>query len=154
MRRIIERGGGGWRLLLLIQAVVCLYPMLLLGALVVFSRGGSMGEGATAIALQAQVAFSMLAFIAGAVGGLQFPLANALRLAEVPGAARAAGYTYAVDLLGSCLGALVATALLIPVFGIPFACLVASVLNVGSFLLLLLCSPSRAGRAATFAPPW
>jgi len=143
MRRAIGRGGVGRRALLLIQAVVCVYPMILLGALILFSRAGASGAGARALALQAEVAFPLLAFFAGLVGGLQFPLANELWLAEMPGAARAAGYTYGADLLGSCLGALLTTALLVPVLGIPYACMTASALNLGSLLLLLL-SPRAA----------
>ena len=136
MGRAVNRGRAGWRALLLIQAIVCLYPLILLGALIMFSRGGVTG-GPQAIALQTQIAFPLLAFFAGFVGGLQFPLANDLYLAEMPGAARAAGYTYGVDLLGSCLGAMLTTTLLVPVLGIPYACVIASALNLGSFLLLL-----------------
>ena len=137
MNRAIARSSVGRRALLLIQAVVCVYPMIMLGVLILFTRAGSSGAGANAFALQAQVAFPLLSFLAGVVGGLQFPLANDLWLAEMPGAARAAGYTYGVDLLGSCLGALLTTALLVPVLGIPYACMTASALNLGSLLLLL-----------------
>jgi spermidine synthase len=104
---------------------------------VVLSRSSVTDATARTYALRAQMAFPVLAFFAGFVGGLQFPLANALWIAETPGVARAAGYTYGVDLLGACAGALVTTALLIPVFGIPYACITASVLNLGSFLMLL-----------------
>jgi spermidine synthase len=137
MNRAIARSSVGRRALLLIQLVVCVYPMIMLGVLILFTRAGSSGAGANTFALQAQVAFPLLAFLAGLVGGLQFPLANDLWLSEMPGAARAAGYTYGADLLGSCLGALLTTALLVPVLGIPFACMTASALNLGSLLLLL-----------------
>ena len=131
----VRRGAVGRRALLLIQAVVCVYPLILLGALTLFAQ--TAGADARAAALQAQVAFPLLALFAGLVGGLQFPLANHLWLAEMPGAARAAGYTYGADLLGSCVGALLTTALFVPVLGIPLACATASALNVGSFILLL-----------------
>jgi len=134
--KFIRQGGASRRVFLLIQACVCVYPLLLLGALIAFSRMDS-GNDAT-VALQAQLAFPLLAFFAGFVGGLQFPLANALWLAENPNVARSAGYTYGWDLLGSCLGALLTSALLIPVFGIPFACITASLLNIGSLLLLFM----------------
>ena len=131
----VRRGAVGGRSLLLIQAVVCVYPLIMLGALILFTRADS--AEARAAALQAQVAFPLLALFAGLVGGLQFPLANHLWLAEMPGAARAAGYTYGADLLGSCIGALLTTALFVPVLGIPSACATASALSVGSFILLL-----------------
>jgi len=138
MRRAVGNGGVGQRLFLIIQALVCLYPMLLLGTLILFSRGGLSASGSHALIMQTQIAFPLMAFLAGFIGGLQFPLAGALLLAETPSTARVAGYTYGIDLLGSCLGALLTTALLIPVFGIPYACVMASALNLGSFLLILL----------------
>jgi spermidine synthase len=137
MGRRVRRGSASWRALLVVQALVCVYPLVLLGALIMLSRGGAPGADARGFALQAQIAFPLLAFFAGFVGGLQFPLANDLWLAEMPGAARAAGYTYGADLLGSCLGAILTTALLVPVLGIPHACLAASLLNLGSFALLV-----------------
>jgi spermidine synthase len=137
MNRAIAHGVVGRRALLLVQVAVCAYPLVLLGMLILLARTGMEAAGARAFVLQAQVVFPLLAFFAGLVGGLQFPLANDLWLAEMPGAARAAGYTYGADLLGSCLGALLTTALLVPVLGIPYACITASALNLGSLLLLL-----------------
>jgi len=137
MGRAVRRASVGRRALLLVQALVCVYPLILLGALIAISRADASDVGARMFALQAQVVFPLLAFFAGFVGGLQFPLANELWLAEMPGAARAAGYIYGADLLGSGLGALLTTALLVPVLGIPHACVTASLLNLGSFFLLL-----------------
>ena len=115
----------------------------MLAALLAFSRMEVSTASERAFLLQAQIAFPLLAFFAGFVGGLQFPLANALWLEETPGAARAAGYTYGIDLLGSCLGAVLASALLVPVLGIPQTCITAALLNVGSLLLLLLRPSAR-----------
>ncbi|MBI5115529.1 fused MFS/spermidine synthase [Candidatus Poribacteria bacterium] len=138
MARSIERNGASHRAFLLVQSIVCLYPLLLLGALLMLSRAGATGESPGALVFEAQVSFPFLGFFAGFVGGLQFPLASALWLEQTPGAARAAGYTYGVDLLGSCLGAMLTSTILVPLMGIPYACLTASLLNVGSLLLLLL----------------
>jgi spermidine synthase len=135
MRRGVASGAGR-KTFLFIQGLVCLYPLLLIGALMVFSRGGTPALSTFMSLLQTHAAFPLMAFLAGFVGGLQFPLANALMLASMPSTARVAGYTYGIDLLGSCLGAILTTALLIPVFGIPYACAIASLLNLGSFLLV------------------
>ncbi len=137
MSRAVGRGGVGQRLFLIIQILVCLYPLFLLGSLVVFSRSSAFTSGSLMSLAQTHIAFPLMAFLAGYVGGLQFPLANALLFLELPSPARVAGYTYGIDLLGSCLGALLTTALLIPVFGIPYACAMATLLNVGSLLLIL-----------------
>ncbi len=141
--RFIARGAAGRRTFMFVQALVCAYPLALLGALILFARG-SVTSDTRLLMLEAQLAFPALAFLAGFVGGLQFPLANSLWLEEAPGAARAAGLTYGVDLLGSCLGAMLTTTILVPVLGIPFACLFASLLNFGSLLLLLTHSRSTA----------
>jgi len=137
MRRFLARGAASQGAFLLVQAIVCLYPLLMLGTLIFFSRAEVSQSSALAHSFQADIAFPVLAFFAGFVGGLQFPLGNALWLAEKPGVARAAGLIYGIDLLGSCLGALLTTALLIPVLGIPYACIIASALNIGSLILLL-----------------
>jgi spermidine synthase len=137
MAKAVRSGGAGWRTFLLVQTLVCLYPILTVAALILFSGSGSEGSSAWKLSLQATVAFPLLAFLAGCVGGLQFPLANLLYLGESPGAARAAGYTYGVDLIGSCLGAILTSALLVPVLGIAYACATAAVLNMGSLALLL-----------------
>jgi spermidine synthase len=119
---------------LAVQGMVSLYPLLLLGALSLMAQS----ESSSASLFYAGAAFPGLAFLAGIVGGLQFPLANALWLVEKPGVARAAGYTYGIDLIGSCLGAFLTTALLIPLFGIPFTCITAAVITGGSLILLAL----------------
>ncbi|GAB4342237.1 MAG: hypothetical protein Kow0099_19670 [Candidatus Abyssubacteria bacterium] len=134
--RVIRSGGAGRRSFLLVQAIVCVYPLLTMGALIVFSKSDG-DVSAWMASVQTLAAFPLLAFFAGCVGGLQFPLANLLYLGVSPGAARSAGYTYGLDLIGSCLGAMCASALLVPVLGIIYACVTASVLNIGSLALLM-----------------
>jgi predicted membrane-bound spermidine synthase len=145
MRRIIERTAVGRRAFLIVQLLVCLYPIILLAVLLVLSRSSQADTESFMSMLHTHVTFPLMAFLAGFVGGLQFPLATSLLLAETPGTARVAGRTYGVDLLGSCLGALLTTTLLIPVFGIPYACVTASLLNLGSFLLVLMHRSPQSG---------
>ncbi|HTQ56960.1 MAG TPA: hypothetical protein VMI94_20975 [Bryobacteraceae bacterium] len=70
-----------------------------------------------------QVLFPILALGAGAIGGLQFPVA-----ARIYGDA---GELYALDLTGSCLGALVFSAWLIPLFGFLNTALLLAAANLG-----------------------
>jgi hypothetical protein len=73
-----------------------------------------------------------VAFAAGLVGGLQFPIAASVRARAAGGTPgdswRAAGTLYGLDLFGSCLGALAVSSTLVPLFGLAAVCLMLSVL--------------------------
>jgi spermidine synthase len=66
--------------------------------------------------LAAQCVFPALAALCGMLGGYQFPLATAIYLHD-SSSQRRLGMLYAIDLLGGCLGALLLSGYLIPVFG-------------------------------------
>jgi len=66
--------------------------------------------------LAAQFVFPMLAALCGMLGGYQFPLATEIYLHN-DSDRRRLGMIYAIDLLGGCLGAMVLSGYLIPVFG-------------------------------------
>ena len=55
--------------------------------------------------------FSLLSLLCGALGGYQFPVASRISTARAPGT------LYALDLAGGCVGAILFSAWLIPVFG-------------------------------------
>jgi spermidine synthase len=61
------------------------------------------------------VVFLLLASVAGAAGGLQFPAA--VRLLEKTGRSGSAGLLYGVDLIGSAAGAVAVSILIIPIMG-------------------------------------
>jgi spermidine synthase len=61
------------------------------------------------------VVFLLLASVAGAAGGLQFPAA--VRLMEKTGRPGSAGLLYGVDLIGSAVGAVAVSILIIPIMG-------------------------------------
>ena len=70
----------------------------------------------TATWLVAQLVFPALATLCGVLGGYQFPIATEIYLHDSSARARL-GTLYAVDLLGGCVGALLLSSYLIPVFG-------------------------------------
>ena len=74
-----------------------------------------------------------LTFILAAVVGMEFPVAS-----RVDGGASAAtaGRLYAADLIGACLGAWLASTLLIPVLGVPVTCGLTAALNVAAGLVM------------------
>ncbi len=79
--------------------------------------------------LGAQVVFPLLTGIVGVVVGGMYPFATAALTAGGMEAGRATGLVYAADLLGGCLGALVASAVLVPILGIGATCGVVAALN-------------------------
>jgi len=102
----IGRPDAGIRSLAIVQALAALAPL----TLVFFLQ--AIGGAATPFALGAsRCAFPAMAVLAGMSGGYEFPLANRIFKA------RQTGTVYALDLLGSCLGAVLFSAWLVPVFG-------------------------------------
>jgi len=80
-----------------------------------------------------ELAFPVLALVAGALGGAEFPLAVALTRGT-PG--RVAGRLYGADLVGGCLGAVVTSTLLIPVLGLPVTCYAVAALCLAGAVVL------------------
>ena len=58
---------------------------------------------------------------------MQFPLANRL---EFDGTVAGASRLYTADFVGACLGALLASTLLIPLMGVTGVCLLTAALNL------------------------
>lgn len=79
--------------------------------------------------------FPFLALVAGFLGGMEFPLAVNLTEGST---SRVAGLIYGTDLVGSCFGALLTSALLIPILGIPHTCYVVAMSALAGLILLLL----------------
>lgn len=71
----------------------------------------------------------------GALVGLEFPYANQLYLAEKKDAYQKTGVIYAADLFGSCLGALLTSIFILPIFGIFQTILILVMANI----LILIC---------------
>ncbi len=74
--------------------------------------------------------------LAGALVGLEFPLANRIVAGEGPAGSRAAGALYAADLAGATVGAVVLAAVLLPALGLVETALLVALLKGGSLLLV------------------
>ena len=132
INRRLERLQNELLTYLRIQGLVVLYPLLLAAVLLglASSRGGpllTVGLGGV---------FSFFPAVAGFIGGLQFPLANKICLRNARQVGRTAGLIYGLDLLGSCLGALLAGAILVPALGLLRTCWWVAVMNGCVFVLL------------------
>jgi spermidine synthase len=117
-----------------LQIVAVAAPLLLYGLFTVFARATS-PVGLFAVS---QLAFPALALISGMLGGYQFPLASRVYFAGQDDTPRSPGTLYGLDLLGACVGALVLSVYLFPVFGLLRAALLMGVVNLAPLFLALL----------------
>jgi spermidine synthase len=133
MARLMPRVKDDVTLFTAVQAGICVYPLMLPALFSLFS-----GTGSELMRwLGANIVFPFMPVIAGVIGGVEFTLANKLCISDASATGRVAGVSYGVDLLGSCIGALVAAAFLIPVLGIFQTCLLAAFMNFMVLALLL-----------------
>ena len=84
-----------------------------------------------------QVKFTLLTFIAGFIGGAQFPVAATLWQGTSGKVGKTAGLLYGVDLIGSCIGALLCSTILIPLAGVPMTLVILGCISFGSLLVIL-----------------
>ena len=123
---------GGLRRLGSLQFLAALAPLLLFGILEVCARIGS-GVGTF---LTGRMLFPGIAVLCGVLGGYQFPVASRLFFAGRE--ARGPGTLYALDLIGACLGALLLSTYLVPIFGFLKTALLIAVVNLCSVVVILL----------------
>ena len=87
------------------------------------------------LTLLSQVAFPAIALFAGALGGYEFGLATDIFFSGAQAPRANLGLLYGVDLIGACLGALVASAFLVPLFGFLKAATFIAVVNLAPAVL-------------------
>jgi spermidine synthase len=138
LRSIGQRDGvnrNKLRVLAAIQVAAALSPLLLYGFFLVCARTNSRAG----LFLVGGVLFPLVAVLCGMLGGYQFPLASDLFFAGRKDAPVGnTGSLYAVDLLGACVGAVILSAYLVPVFGFLKAATLILVLNLATALLAFM----------------
>ncbi len=117
-------------LLALVQLAVALFACA-----IAFGLPASAGLGSSLLVL---AAFSTTTFVAGAISGADFPLAAACYARLGASAERTAGHIYGLEVVGGCLGAILAGAIMVPVLGITACCLFAGIMNATAFVVILL----------------
>ena len=120
--RMLPRINGYRRPLIIIQACLTVYPVILAIFFASFAHN---------------ILFPVFSALAGLIGGMQFSLANAACLIREKNVERLAGINYGTDLAGSCLGAVVTGAFLIPVAGVYETSFLIASMNFFIFLILL-----------------
>ncbi|MBW3001494.1 fused MFS/spermidine synthase [Candidatus Woesearchaeota archaeon] len=112
-----------------IEFAIAIYAVILPFLLILFSR---LAINQVIFSLT-QIIIPILTIILAILVGMEFPLAGKLYFKKLAGTA---GTLYASDLIGACLGALLVSALLIPLLGLIGVCIVISVLNLISGLVV------------------
>ena len=82
--------------------------------------------------------FPLLAALTGIVGGLQFPWASLVLTDLDVQVERAAGNLYGYDLAGSSMGCIVASIVLVPLYGILYTLLFLAILGLSTTVLIIL----------------
>ncbi len=123
------------RVLAIVQVIAALSPLLLYGFFLMCARTKSQAG----LFLIGDVLFPVVALLCGTLGGYQFPLASNLFFAGRKDASpQNTGSLYAADLLGACVGAVILSAYLVPVFGFLKAATLIVVLNLATALLAFM----------------
>jgi len=117
------------RLLAGLQALAAVSPLLLYACLALIAQLTQPAQ----LALVSQVLFPLLAVLCGLLGGFQFPVASRIFFDRAHRSGM--GSLYGLDLAGSCAGAILFSAYLIPVYGFLKTSLLLALVNVAPALL-------------------
>jgi spermidine synthase len=138
-------GNQGLRALAALQVLAGLAPLVLYGMFEAAARVRS----PAGLLVVSQVLFPLLALLCGMLGGYEFPLASRIFFASGP--KRSPGTLYALDLAGSCLGAIFFSVYLVPVFGFFRTALLIALVSLAPALMAIL-SAARVGQEPVLAP--
>ena len=143
IRRIRSRDDPPFRAIAAIQFVLAVSGPALIFLVILPSQTSSL----MATLLAAQFVFPAFAALAGILGGYQFPLAAEIYLHDHSHRA-SPGALYAIDLVGGCVGALLLSSYLIPVFGFWKTAWLSAAVNLAPALLAVRVSlESKVSRA-------
>lgn len=130
----MQKVKNGSYLLALVQTGVCVFALTLPASL----EGFSSTKNHFASLFGEIVYFPLVSLLSGFLGGLIFPLANKIYIAErKEREGSAAGLIYGMDLLGACFGAILSAVFLIPILGVFKTCLFIALLNLTCLIMLM-----------------
>ena len=130
---------GGMLVLAITQVLAAAAPLLLLGLFEAIGRASS-----TLTLLASQTAFPVLALLSGTLGGFEFAVASRIFFGgtatnnSVP---HRPGTLYALDLAGSCLGAVLFSAWLIPMFGFLKTAQLSALVSLAAAMAIFVSRP-------------
>lgn len=156
INRTMDKLKNPFRTYILTQISICIYPLILVSILLMAK---------TNIILHLATPFALLPIIAGFIGGVQFPLANKICLeynyrdtnseeseqdnkeidkssGRIEGwknsVGRLSGLIYGIDLFGSCMGAILASIVFVPILGVFQTCFIVALLNTTVLILIII----------------
>jgi spermidine synthase len=138
MTALLPRIKDDRALFIKLEMAVGIFALLL--PLVIFAVAPYLGNAA--VFVLTQLLFLLLSFIAGALIGLKFPLANKIYLAHSPNLSRTAGLLYGADLMGGWIGGIIAAVVLLPVLGLLGTSLVVVMIKASSLSVLIASTKS------------
>jgi len=127
--QLLAREDPGSKYFVRFQAFLAGYPLLIFVVMLALAQ-------VVIPELLIQVIFLLLIVGTGFIGGFQFPQANQLIFQRKKSVAATGGRLYAADLFGSVFGALLASMILIPLWGLGYTCLAISLVNFAMLLVL------------------
>ncbi|MGD0771410.1 MAG: fused MFS/spermidine synthase [Candidatus Solibacter sp.] len=126
------------------QVLSAAAPLVLLALFQAIARAGTASS-----LLGSQIAFPALALASGTLGGFEFALASRIFFGGTETGAPLAprpGTLYALDLMGSCLGAILFSVWLVPVFGFLKTALLSAMVSLAAAALAMLAHPPAGAR--------
>lgn len=120
------------KVLIAVQAIAVVLPVLLV-ALFQALEGVS---GRAGLIVIANVLFPLAALLSGGLGGYQFPICSRIYFSARREGQGGLGSVYAFDLVGACIGAILFSTFLIPLFGFLKTALLTAAVNVAPLWLL------------------
>jgi spermidine synthase len=129
------------RRLFRLQLLAALSPVLLY---LLFDALAAIKSPAT-VFLASQIMFPVLAVLCGLFGGYQFPVATRIFFLSSNRKASGPGTLYALDLAGACVGAVVLSSYLVPVFGFRETAWLMAVVNLAPAVLAGLLAFGKQG---------
>jgi spermidine synthase len=126
-------------LLAVLQLCATFAPLLLYAVLASLAEIRSV----SLLTVISQILFPAMAFLSGLLGGYEFAIATEIFFAGRESSPGSMGVLYGLDLMGACLGALLVSAFLVPLFGFWKTAQIISIANTVGAVLAVWVSRSR-----------
>jgi spermidine synthase len=130
--------------LLTVQWIAVVLPVFLVAAFHALSNV----SGYPGMFMAGNILFAVMALLCGGLGGYQFPICSEIYYFGRQEKRVGLGSVYALDLAGACIGAILFSTFLVPLFGFMKTALVIALVNLATVALLIASFPAWKRSAA------